>query len=133
MGPAANTDPAPEAFRLDSETGQVGLIDWTGATRGPLLYDIASAVMYLGGLATASTFLGTYRDEGPVPSAELRDHLRAMRRYRAAVQAGYFSVRLARHDLTGIAHAAENRKGLHDARNMASELGLIEIERPTEL
>jgi Ser/Thr protein kinase RdoA (MazF antagonist) len=50
-----HTDPAPEAFLLNEATGAVGLIDWTGATEGPLLYDVASAVMYLGGQESAST------------------------------------------------------------------------------
>jgi len=60
-----HTDPAPQAFRADDRTGVTGLIDWTGAQRGPVLYDVASAVMYLGGTAHAATFLETYRTLGP--------------------------------------------------------------------
>jgi Ser/Thr protein kinase RdoA (MazF antagonist) len=44
-----HADPAPEAFRYDAATGQCGIIDWSSAHCGPLLYDLASAVMYLGG------------------------------------------------------------------------------------
>ena len=47
-----HTDPAPEAFIHDDRSGVTGLIDWTGARRGPVLYDVASAVMYLGGYYT---------------------------------------------------------------------------------
>ncbi len=49
-----HTDPAPEAFVHDDASGVTGLIDWTGARRGPALYDVASAVMYLGGTAGAA-------------------------------------------------------------------------------
>ena len=45
-----HADPAPEAFRRDA-SGNCGVIDWSSAVHGPLLYDVASAVMYLGGLA----------------------------------------------------------------------------------
>jgi Ser/Thr protein kinase RdoA (MazF antagonist) len=44
-----HVDPAPEAFRLDPATGRCGVIDWSCALYGPLLYDLASAVMYVGG------------------------------------------------------------------------------------
>jgi Ser/Thr protein kinase RdoA (MazF antagonist) len=117
-------DPAPEAFRLDPETGRVGLIDWAATTRGPLLYDVASTVMYLGGDTAARSFLGVYAAAGPLPTDEMGAHLSAMRRYRGAVQAAYFAGRLARHDLTGIADEEENWKGLHDARDMLKEMGM---------
>ena len=56
-----HTDPSPEAFIHDDGSGVTGLIDWAGATRGPVLYDVASAVMYLGGSDHAAAFLATYR------------------------------------------------------------------------
>ena len=61
-----HTDPLPGAFIHDDDTGVTGLIDWAGARRGPVLYDVASAVMYLGGPARASTFLSVYTSRGPL-------------------------------------------------------------------
>lgn len=40
-----HADPAPDAFRFDPSTGRCGVIDWSYAVNGPLLYDLASAVM----------------------------------------------------------------------------------------
>src|SRR5947207_915063 len=41
-------------------TGAIGLIDWSAANSGPLLYDVASAVMYAGdGLVEAYLRTGT--------------------------------------------------------------------------
>jgi homoserine kinase type II len=118
-----HNDPAPEAFVHNDSTGVTGLIDWSGATRGPILYDVASAVMYLGGRDQASAFLGAYRAQGPLGSDELQ-WLDAFRRLRWAVQAAYFAWRLAANDLTGIAGQAENDKGLADARRGLAQLGL---------
>lgn len=62
-----HSDPAPEAFRIDRSTGVVGLIDWGAALSGPLLYDLASAVMYVGGLDRADALLDAYLgDRGAV-------------------------------------------------------------------
>jgi Ser/Thr protein kinase RdoA (MazF antagonist) len=119
-----HTDPAPEAFLLDVETAEVGLIDWTGATGGPLLYDVASAVMYLGGAESAEAFLRAYAEVGPVGAGEVTKHLNALLRFRAAVQATYFAGRIVSRDLTGIADETENWKGLHDARRMFVSLGV---------
>ncbi|MEU0558866.1 phosphotransferase [Dactylosporangium sp. NPDC006015] len=103
-----HADPAPEAF-----VGG-GLIDWGVALRGPLMYDVASAVMYLGD--NAGAFLDAYGRAGIVPAGELRDALPVLLRFRHAVQADYFARRIAGDDLTGIADPAENEKGLEDAR-----------------
>jgi len=51
-----HADPAPEHFRLDPSSGRCGLIDWSVALEGPLLYDLASAVMYVGARTTAATW-----------------------------------------------------------------------------
>ena len=32
-----HADPAPEAFRLDPDTGRCGVIDWSYALCGPLI------------------------------------------------------------------------------------------------
>jgi Ser/Thr protein kinase RdoA (MazF antagonist) len=120
---ALHTDPSPEEFRHDAGTGVTGLVDWTGARRGPVLYDVASAVMYLGGPEQARTFLTTYAASGPLADGELR-HLDAFRRFREAVQGSYFAWRLATNDLTGGIDRAENEKGLNDARRRIASLGL---------
>jgi Ser/Thr protein kinase RdoA (MazF antagonist) len=118
-----HTDPAPEAFIHDDQSGVTGLIDWTGARRGPVLYDVASAVMYLGGTEHASAFLSTYLSRGPLSVDEMQ-HLDAFRRFREAVQGAYFAGRLASNDLTGGIEHADNKKGLNDARRRLHSLGL---------
>jgi len=120
---ALHADPAPEAFIHDDTTGVTGLIDWAGARRGPTLYDVASAVMYLGGTERASAFLDTYRSRGPLPDGEMQ-HLDAFRRFRETVQGAYFAGRLAAGDLTGGIDVAENEKGLDDARRRLTNLGV---------
>lgn len=95
-----HTDPAPEAFRVVPD-GRFGLIDWDRAVVGPLLYDVASAVMYLGGEQRATAFLDAYLDAGPLDRDELDRGLPTLRRFRWAVQADYFARRIATHDLTG--------------------------------
>lgn len=111
-----HTDPAPEAFRLDRATGACGLIDWSVAMSGPLLYDLASAVMYVGGPDRAEPLLESYLDQRVMPRAEVERGLLVMLRFRWAVQADYFALRISTADLTGIASAGENEAGLADAR-----------------
>ena len=118
-----HTDPAPEAFVHDDKTGMTGLIDWTGAGRGPVLYDVASAVMYLGGPEPAAAFLGAYREHGVLCGDEWQ-HLDALRRFRWAVQAAYFARRIAHADMTGVDGEADNERGLGDARHGLARLGL---------
>ena len=108
-------DPAPEAFLRDG--AEVGLIDWGSCANGPLLYDLASAAMYLGGLEHAGPMLRAYSlAGGPVRDAEVARHARTMLRWRWAVQADYFAGRMATADRTDVGADAENRKGLADAR-----------------
>jgi Ser/Thr protein kinase RdoA (MazF antagonist) len=111
-----HTDPAPEAFLLDRSTGVCGLIDWDTGLVGPLMYDVASAVMYLGGPEHADAFLAAYLAAGILAPAELERSLAPMLHLRWAVQADYFGRRLATNDLTGIADADANQRGLDDAR-----------------
>lgn len=110
-----HTDPAPEAFRLPRGAGTCGLIDWSTAMSGPLLYDLASAVMYAGGPQHAGSLIEPYLEQGVVPRAEAERAMRVMLEFRWAVQADYFARRIATGDLTGIDSAAENEKGLADA------------------
>jgi Ser/Thr protein kinase RdoA (MazF antagonist) len=101
-------DPAPEAF-LAGEEG-VGLIDWGAAGHGPLLYDAASAWLY-----TDERVLAAYTRTAPLMSGEIAGATQFLA-FRWAVQACYFSNRLRRGDLTGLASDADNDKGLADAR-----------------
>jgi Ser/Thr protein kinase RdoA (MazF antagonist) len=111
-----HADPAPDAFRLDPVTGQCGMIDWSYALDGPLLYDLASAVMYVGGPDHAGELIAAYLAEGILQRAEVRQGLAAMLGFRWAVQANYFAWRIAENDLTGIGGPQDNEKGLEDAR-----------------
>ena len=118
-----HTDPAPEAFRHDRVPGVCGVIDWSTAMVGPLLYDLASAVMYAGGPEHAGALIEPYLAQGVIPRAEAERALGVMLRFRWAVQADYFARRIAAGDLTGIDSAAENEKGLADARAWFSRPG----------
>ncbi|MFC7484506.1 phosphotransferase enzyme family protein [Luedemannella flava] len=115
-----HTDPAPEAFRLDRASNVCGLIDWSVAMVGPLLYDLASAVMYVGGTDRAGSLIDAYVDQGVVRCAEVERGLSVMLRFRWAVQADYFARRIATQDLTGIGSAAENEEGLAHAHALLS-------------
>ena len=111
-----HSDPAPEAFLLDAGTGVCGLIDWDTGLVGPLMYDVASAVMYVGGLDHGAAIVDAYLSHGVLEPAELERSLGPMLRMRWAVQGDYFARRIATNDLTGIASPAENEEGLEDAR-----------------
>ncbi|MDI1466347.1 phosphotransferase [Catellatospora sp. KI3] len=113
---ALHGDPYHGAFLLDPATGRIGVIDWGSAVAGPLMYDVASAVMYAGGPDRAGELLAGYAATGVVPRAEIEASLDVLLRFRWAVQADYFAARLTTGDLTGIAGQDDNRKGLHDAR-----------------
>ncbi len=111
-----HTDPAPEAFLLDGDTGLCGLIDWDTGMEGPLMYDLASAVMYVGGPRRAGALIDSYIEHAVLDRAEVERTLRPMLRLRWAVQADYFARRLSTNDLTGIESPGENELGLEDAR-----------------
>ena len=115
-------DPAPEAFLRAGV--EVGLIDWGSCVNGPLLYDLASAAMYLGGLDQAGPLLAAYSlAGGPVPDAEVSRHAPTLLRWRWAVQADYFAGRIAADDRTGPDADEGHRRGLADARRRLVDEG----------
>lgn len=103
-------DPAPEAF-LDAG-GDIGLIDWGAACHGPLLFDVASAWMYV---RRDERLIEAYARTGPLDRDELA-HTPDFHAFRQALQAWYFSMRLATNDLTGLESRADNEEGLAHAR-----------------
>jgi homoserine kinase type II len=104
-------DPAPEAF-LRQPDGEIALIDWGSFMTAPVLYDIASAVMYVG---QEEHVVSAYLAERPDLSAEIRSGLPAFLRFRHAVQAAYFAWRIATDVQTGVTPDNDNAKGLSDA------------------
>jgi Ser/Thr protein kinase RdoA (MazF antagonist) len=113
-----HTDPAPEAFLLDADTGVCGLIDWDTGIVGPLMYDLASAVMYVGGPDHAMVLIDAYLGQRVLDRSEISRTLEPMLRMRWAVQADYFARRLSTNDMTGIADPQENEQGLDDAARL---------------
>lgn len=108
-------DPAPEAFIESHPRGVCGLIDWASGFYGPCLFDVASAVMYVGPEAK-DTFVEAYLAAGGMSHGEVDRGLLPMLRFRWAVQASYFALRMTERDLTGITDDRGNQKGLDDAR-----------------
>jgi len=76
----------PEAanFRIDPGTGRVGLVGWAGAGTGPLVYDVASAVLVAGGPSAAARPDRRLPARGPVPPEECEVALPVLLRMRAA-------------------------------------------------
>ncbi len=111
-----HSDPAPEAFRYREASGACGLIDWAAAIRGPLLYDVASAAMYVGGSERTGGLLDSYVRTGALCAVEIQRGLGTLLRMRWAVQADYFARRIAHDDLTGVTGRQDNVAGLEDAR-----------------
>jgi len=112
-------DPAPDAFRLDRDTGRTGIIDWGTAGTGPLVYDVARAVMYASGgddAGAATDLIDAYVAAGQVGRDEIEAALPVMLRFCWAVQADFFAQRITTGDLTGVVDPADNWRGLHDAR-----------------
>lgn len=117
-----HTDPAPEAF-FAVPGAETGLVDWSGSVPGPVLYDVASAVMYLGGPEWAAPLLSAWEETSGLvaePGA-----LRVLLRLRGAVQAAYFAERLLRCDRRGLTTQEQNRAGLEDGRRMLATYGSV--------
>ncbi|GAA0478334.1 hypothetical protein Ade02nite_67460 [Paractinoplanes deccanensis] len=80
-------DPAPGVFVVDPGTGRAGLLDCGASGLGPLVYDVAAAVAYTGGMAEAGDLIDGYLAAGPVGADELHAVLPVLLRLRWAVQA----------------------------------------------
>ncbi|MBB4694377.1 phosphotransferase enzyme family protein [Paractinoplanes abujensis] len=80
-------DPAPGVFVLDPGTGRAGLLDCGASGVGPLVYDVAAAVIYAGGVPRAAELLDGYLAAGPVEAGELEAALPVLLRLRWAVKA----------------------------------------------
>jgi Ser/Thr protein kinase RdoA (MazF antagonist) len=80
-------DPAPQDFTLDPATGRAGLLDCGAGGTGPLIHDVAAAVIYAGGPDRAAPLLDGYLDAGPIGPDELAAALPVALRFRWAVQA----------------------------------------------
>ncbi|WP_432829532.1 phosphotransferase enzyme family protein [Dactylosporangium sp. CA-092794] len=63
-------DPRAANFRLDPSTGKVGLVGWAVAGTGPLLSDLAAAVLAAGGPAPAGGLVDAYLRASVVPPDE---------------------------------------------------------------
>jgi Ser/Thr protein kinase RdoA (MazF antagonist) len=109
-------DPAPEAFRRRPDTGACGLIDWASSLRAPLLYDLASARMYLGGAGPSAPLVEAYLECGVLSAEEVAAGIDVFARFRWAVQADYFAWRTRTDNQVGLEEASGNCRGLADAR-----------------
>jgi hypothetical protein len=64
-------DPSPDEFRLDPETGRIGLVEWGCAGTGPLVYDVAAAVLFAGGAEASAELLDGYFADAAAQHTEL--------------------------------------------------------------
>lgn len=80
-------DPQPGACRIDRETGRMSLVGWGWAASGLLLYDVANAVGYIGGIDAAGEFLDGYLAAGPLHPGEVAAGLPVVLRCRWARRA----------------------------------------------
>ncbi|MBU2670963.1 phosphotransferase [Actinoplanes bogorensis] len=80
-------DPAPGVFVVDPGTGRAGLLDCGAIEVGPLVYDVAAAVVYAGGVDRAGELIDGYLAAGTVEAGELEAALPVLLRLRWAVQA----------------------------------------------
>jgi Ser/Thr protein kinase RdoA (MazF antagonist) len=80
-------DPAPGGFVVDPRTGKAGLLDCGASGVGPLVYDVAAAVIYAGGAERAEELVDGYLAAGPVDADELHAALPVLLRLRWAIMA----------------------------------------------
>jgi Ser/Thr protein kinase RdoA (MazF antagonist) len=82
-------DPAPGTFVVDPATGKAGLLDCGASGTGPLVYDVAAAIVYAGGTERAAELIDGYLAAGPVGADELEAALPVLLRLGWAVRAFY--------------------------------------------
>ncbi|GAA3296359.1 hypothetical protein GCM10020218_079570 [Dactylosporangium vinaceum] len=82
-----HNDPQAAHFRLDPATGAVGLVGWAGAGTGPLLADLAAAVLAAGGPDAADGLVDAYLRASRVPRDECEAALPALLCLHAALAA----------------------------------------------
>ncbi len=115
-------DPEPGAFRVDRATGRMSLVGWGWAATGLLLYDVANAVGYIGGIPAAAEFLDGYLAAGPLQAGEVEAALPVVLRCRWARRADLFARRLA----TGTSEDRDaDRAGLAEAREALAPTRLM--------
>lgn len=88
-------DPQPDVFRLDPDTGATGLLRWGFAASGPLVFDLAGAVAYAGGVDAAAELVDGYASAGPVTREEIESALPVLLRFRWAAVADWHARRIA--------------------------------------
>jgi Ser/Thr protein kinase RdoA (MazF antagonist) len=88
-------DPAPEGFVIDPATGRAGVLDCGASCTGPLVYDVAAAVVHAGGTEASAELMDGYVAASPLDQDELEAALPVLLRFRWAVQADVSARRLA--------------------------------------
>lgn len=98
----------------DEATDQVGIIDWSAAGRGPLLFDLALAVdqFHRAGFAETGELVASYAAEAPVISGGLERYLPLL----WARQARYWAWRLVHQVTRGDANGAAGERTLASYR-----------------
>jgi Ser/Thr protein kinase RdoA (MazF antagonist) len=125
-------DPRPDGFHLDVETGGTALSGWGAPLIGPLVYDVAVAVRYAGGIGHADDLVDGYVSAGPVTRDELTVALPVMLRLHWALVADEHARTLA---VTGsivplpraaAMAVAARRDALEEARQVLADLASAE-------
>ncbi len=104
-------------IRIDSETGQVGIIDWGAIERGPLLFDIAlnESWYFSEGSQAHQEFMQAYLHEAPISA----DELEGIHYYKAllwARQARFFAYCVAENVTLGGSTPVSNAENLAKSR-----------------
>ncbi len=117
-------DPRADEFRLDPSTGRTGLSGWGVPRIGPLVYDVAVAVRYAGGVEAADGFVDGYVSAGPVTRDEVQVALPVMLRLHWALVAEEYARALTGGvpPQRGAVDEAALRDALEEARQVLAAL-----------